>query len=125
MLASDALLLLTPIANAAPCERREPWTPMRHNRHPTRSRRLRSTVNKRSAQDAPASSPLSERNLAEQRFLLARLRAPVLRRRLDRRTEMRRGVPGPARVVQQGTGQCDQIGVAGFEQLLGMDRIET
>jgi len=45
--------------------------------------------------------------------ILARLRAQVLRRRLDLGAEMRGGMPGPARIVEQPAGERHEVGVAG------------
>jgi hypothetical protein len=53
---------------------------------------------------------------SEQLLELARLAAPVLRRRLHLCAQRGRGVPGPARVVQHAARQSDQIGLAALRR---------
>src|SRR4051812_34832042 len=99
------------IANAAPCERR---VDLRRSRATSGILHVEGGFVQQSrrhgAQREWPTLTLSERNVAEECFLFARLRAPVLRRGFDRRTELRRCVPRPTRVVQQRAGKRDQIG---------------
>jgi small-conductance mechanosensitive channel len=54
----------------------------------------------------------------EQVAQVARLRAEVLRRGADLRAQVGGGVPGPARIIKDGPGQRDQVGVAGADDRL-------
>src|SRR5471032_2894803 len=68
----------------------------------------------------PRVSALTERDIAEQRFLFARLRTPVLRRRFDGRTQLRSRVPRPARIVEQRTRQLVFYRFAGFQNFFSI-----
>src|SRR5579871_3191039 len=56
--------------------------------------------------------PRAESGFAEQRLLRGGLRAPILRRGINRAAELGRGVPGPARIVEHAAGERDHVGLA-------------
>src|SRR5919112_2070661 len=66
---------------------------------------------------------LAVAGVLEQVLVLARLRAPVLLRRMDASAQSSRRMPGPARVVQHGTGERDRIRLAVGDDCLGLLRV--
>ena len=68
---------------------------------------LNQGVNRRQRR-RPASSPVRLEQILE----LPRLAAQVLAGAANLRAKVRRGMPGPARIVEHGPRQRDQIGVA-------------
>src|SRR3984957_20439251 len=66
--------------------------------------------------------PRTECRFPEQRLVRSRLRAPILRRGIHFATELGRGVPGPARIVEHAASERDHIGLAGSDDFFGVAR---